>query len=167
MTKTYFPFDSGAGASSYEDSWRKMASLWRPTGVIEAKSYAMAPYADSTGMQVKVKSGVAWIEGHYFETDQEYIIPISSSDPINPRIDYLVVRLDRTANTIDFAVLTGTPEASPVAPTLTQDVTTYEMPLAKITVATAVATISNAACADARVMSPEVIDPIPLIIALS
>ena len=66
----YFPFDSGAGAESSESRWAVMARLWRQTGVIAASeltdlgvTYALEVFADSSGMNVKVRDGVCVIKG--------------------------------------------------------------------------------------------------------
>lgn len=50
-----------------------------------------------------------------------------------PRLDLLVLRLDMTAKTITAAILQGTPAASPVLPAVTQNSTTWEIPLAYAT----------------------------------
>jgi len=153
MTKTYFPFDSGAGSASYETSWRKMAKLWRPSGPINGQLNGLQAYADSTGMQVKVKTGLAWIEGFYFETDLEYTLAIATADGTNPRIDLVVLRLDMSANTVDFGILTGTPAASPAVPSVTQGATIYEIALAQVRVDAAVVTIAAGKVTDSRTIS--------------
>jgi hypothetical protein len=166
MTVTYFPFDSGAGEDSYEDRWAKMAKLWRSTGVISNYLNTLETYGDSTGMRVKVKSGAAWIEGHYVESSAEEILTIDSSDATNPRIDLAIVRLDRTANTMALAVLKGTPAASPSAPTVTQNSMTWEIALAQVTVAAMVVTIAAANVSDLRPSSDGDKSYIGLIVAL-
>lgn len=140
MAQTYFPFDSGQGANTTEVQWQKMAKLWMETGVINGQLNELQAFADSTGMQIKVKSGQAWIEGHFFESDAEEVLPIGTSSS-NPRIDRLIVRLDWIANTVQLAVIQGTPAVSPVAPAMTQNSGRWEIPLAKIRVEAGVNTI--------------------------
>jgi len=158
MTKTYFPFDSGAGAASYETNWRKMARLWRPSGPINGALNGLLPYGDSTGMQVKVPTGQAWIDGFYFETDITYTLAIATADATNPRIDVVVLRLDMSANTIDFGILTGTAAVSPTAPSVTQGATIWEIALAQVRVDAAVVTIAAGKVTDVRQMSYSVND---------
>src|SRR5437764_9393881 len=98
MAQTYYPFDSGAGANVTEAQWSKMAQNWLATGAIKSYLNELQVYADSTGMQTKVKSGAAWIKGHYFDSDAEEVIAIGSADSTNPRIDRVIIRLDWTAN---------------------------------------------------------------------
>jgi len=150
MAQIYFPFDSGAGATVTEEQWSKMARYWRNNGVLYDALNKMEVYADSTGMQVKVRTGVAWINGHYFEVDAQETLPIATSHATLPRIDRVVVRLDLTNNAIALAVLTGTPASSPVAPNVTQTSTTWEIGLATINVGAAVSTIAAAAITDER-----------------
>lgn len=140
MTFTYFPFDSGAGQNVIEAQWGEMARLWLCTGVcrfnrshIDLNLFEV--YADNSGLQVKVKSGTAWIEGFYVKSDAETIVTLATADATNPRIDRIILRLDRSANTISLTKLTGTPAGSPSAPALTQNSTTWEISLAKVTVA--------------------------------
>lgn len=140
MTLTYFPFDSGAGSNVIEAQWAEMARLWLNTGVARFNRSAIdlnlfEVYADNSGLQVKVKSGTAWIEGFYVSSSAEEIVTLATADATNPRIDRIILRLDRSANSISITRLTGTPAGSPVAPTLTQNTSVWEMSLAKVTVA--------------------------------
>ena len=153
MTKTYFPFDAGAGANVYESQWAEMASLWRGTGVHPTLLNKLEVFADSSGMQVKVKSGVAWMEGFFFKSDAQETLAIAASNPTNPRIDRVVVRLDRINNNVNLAVLTGTPAGAPVVPALTQTSTTWEISLARVAVAAGATTIAAGNVTDERAYS--------------
>ncbi|MBT2656611.1 hypothetical protein J7E81_15435 [Bacillus sp. ISL-18] len=158
MVQTYFPFDSGAGADVRENQWSKMAQNWLGTGVIKGQLSELQVYADSTGLQVKVKSGMSWIKGHYFESSSEEVLPITTADTTNPRIDRVIIRLDWTANTIQLAVLQGVPAISPVAPALTQNVSRWEISLAQVSVGTNVSTITSGSVIDDRVFTSNVIE---------
>lgn len=132
MAQTYFPFDSGQGANLTEAQWSEMAQYWLTTGVLQGALDSLEVYANSTGLQVHVKAGAAWIKGHYFESNAQEVLPISSSHPTNPRIDRIVVRLDWIENTIALAVLQGTPAVNPIAPALTQNTSRWEISLAQV-----------------------------------
>ncbi len=151
MTKIYFPFDSGAGADSYEARWSKMAEHWLATGVIAGELNQLEVFGDSSGMQVKVKSGKAWVKGHFFESDAQETLAIAAADPANPRIDRVIVRVDWDANTVDLAVLQGTPAVAPGAPALTQNTSRWEISLAQVQVDAAAATIAAEKVTDERV----------------
>lgn len=150
MAQIFFPFDDGPGSNATEEQWKKMAQLWCSTGVILGKLDNFVVYADSTGMQVKVKSGVAWIEGHYYESDAEEVLAIGAADPVNPRIDRVIIRLDWTTNTIQLAVLQGVPAVNAPTPNLTINSARWEIPLAQIYVAQNVTTIIPEAVTDNR-----------------
>ena len=155
MTQTYFPFDAGAGANVTESQWSSMGQYWRGSGVIATAANYLEVYGDSSGMQAKVKTGKAWIKGHYFESDAVVTLAVSAADPSNPRWDRVVVHLDWTGNTIALTVLTGTAGASPTAPTLTQSASIWEIPLARVYVPAGASTIRVGDVVDERVYDYE------------
>ena len=109
---------------------------------------------DSSGMQVKVKiaggNSQAIVRGHMYNSTAEEVLTIDPSTS-NPRVDYVVLNLDPTANSILLQVVKGTPAASPAAPTLTQtDTGIYQFPLAAVTVGANVTTIDASAVSDVR-----------------
>lgn len=146
MTQISYPFPSTQVATT--DQWGAMAKHWLGTGVVFGEMNNMEVYADSTGMQVKARSGVAWIQGHYYQSDTLEIIPIASADSNNPRIDRVVLRKD--ANGILLAVLQGVPAVSPTAPTLTQNSARWEIPLVQVLVDANVQTIAANKVTDER-----------------
>lgn len=150
MAQIYFPFDSGAGSTVTEAQWSKMGRWWRGDGVLWDALNKLEVYADSTGMQVKVRSGAAWIRGHYYESDAQETLAISAAHATLNRIDRVVVRLNWTASTISLAVRTGTPASTPSAPAVTQTTTTWEISLAQVYVGAAVSTIAAGNVKDER-----------------
>lgn len=156
MTQTYYPFDAGPGGNVTEQGWGKMMRGLMNTGVFRLGRTSidlnlLEVFGDSTGMQVKVKSGSAWIEGFFFESDAQEIIALNAADGTNPRIDRIVARLDRVQDKISLEKLTGTPAASPASPSLTQDTNTWELPLARISVPAADTSIDAGQVTDERV----------------
>lgn len=155
MAETSFPFDAGSGSSITEDHWSKMGRLWLPSGVIGGELLDLQVFGDSTGPQVKVRTGRGWVEGHFYESDAEKILPIAANASGNPRVDRAVLRLDKTANAVATAIVQGTPAASPVAPALTQTASIWEVPLAQVAVANGFATITAANVTEDRVFTGE------------
>lgn len=147
---SYFPFDSGSGSNVTENQWSEFMRHVMGDGVIRNELNSFAVFGDSTGMQVKVPSGKAWIKGHYGSNTSQVTVPIAAADPTNPRIDRVVLRLDWTANTISLEVLQGTPAGSPSAPSLTRTATRWELSLARVAVAAAASTISAGNVTDER-----------------
>lgn len=148
MAQTSWPFDSAdTTESQYSDIFKRLAT----NGVYgDDASTVLKVFGDSSGMNVKVPIGYAYVRGFMYYNDAQLTQTIAASTS-QPRIDLVVLKLDPTANSIVVAVKQGTPAASPVAPALTQtDTGVYEMPLAQVTVGASVATIAAAAVTDMR-----------------
>src|SRR5262245_4797771 len=96
----YMPFDAGPGSSVTEDGWRSMQRRTGAPGVIRDSLNSMLVYADSTGMQVKVKTGELWAEGHFGSITSEKIVAIATAHATLARIDRIVARLDYVNNQI-------------------------------------------------------------------
>lgn len=105
-------------------------------------------YADSTGRQVKLRAGVgALIRGTRFNNLTETALAVAANASGNPRVDLVVLRLNRADYQITPVVLPGTPGANPVAPTPVRNEPGgnpdyYDQPLAEITVPNAATTIT-------------------------
>lgn len=152
MAETFFPFEAGAGAAVAEAQWEKMAKRWLSTGVIDGYLNELAVVQRGAGANksVDVSTGGMWIEGHYYENDAVKNLSIADNVSGSTRIDRIVVRLDRAANTISTVVLQGTPGAG--APALIQtDGGVYEKSLAQVSVANGFASIVTANITDERV----------------
>jgi hypothetical protein len=145
----YAPFDSGPGSSIGEDTWRKI--MRRPTvsGVLRNVLNELLVYADSTGMQVKVKTGEVWMEGEWGTITIEKIVPIATAHATLARIDRIVARADYVANQIVVDVLTGT-AGSGLAIGCTRNTAMYEVSLATIAVPATDVSIDAAQVTDAR-----------------
>ena len=111
-----------------------MARLFVPDGPIANELDQLQVVGDSSVGTVKVKAGKAWVQGHYYETDAQLTKAIASAHATLPRIDRVVVRADFVNNNVVVAVLTGAANASPVAPTLTQSTSIWEVSLARVQV---------------------------------
>lgn len=158
MAETYFPFDAGAGANTTEDGWAKMARLWERTGVVRGELNGLAVTANGGGMNVTVASGRAWIEGFFYENDGPLVLPIGAADLVNPRIDRIVARLDRNANTIHATVIAGVPAAVPVTPAALQGAAVWDVTLATVLVPAAALVIGAGNVTDRRTYSAPIVD---------
>ena len=161
---TYYPFDTGAGSNVTEIEWSKMMRINNPSGIVSGKDNELLVYADSSGMQVMVKTGAFFIMGHYGEITTEKTLAIAAADSTNGRIDLVVVKLDWSNNKIQLNVKTGTPAVTPLEPTLTQSSTIWEVPIARITVAAGVTTIESNNVSDRRVRIGKRVYPLNIII---
>jgi len=152
MTITFYPFGAGAGSGIDETDWSEMARYFRATGVIEGGLGLndLEGYADSTGMQVKVKSGLAMLEGHVLKNTAVEVLPITTADGSNPRIDLIVARVDWVGNLCELDIVDGSPSGSPSPPALTRTSSVYEIQLAEVYVDTSVSTIDAGDITDTR-----------------
>lgn len=152
---TGYPFDSGTGAAVQEGEWSRMEQHKGSQGVQPNVLNEFEVYADSSGMQVKVKTGHALIKGNFAgNLTSEQTLSIATAHATLDRIDAVIIRIDWADNEIELDVLTGTPAASPVAPTLTQtEFTVWEFLLAYVDVGAAVSTIAAGDVSDERVFA--------------
>lgn len=150
MTTLYGPFQTGAGSSIGEDFWNLFAQHFLHTGVIRGVLSELATFGDSTGMQVKVPAGAAWVVGQLFYADATTTLAVGAANGSNPRIDRVVVRRDSSAKTLTLLVLAGTAAASPSPPALVRTTTVYDLPLAQVLVPAAATTVSSANVTDER-----------------
>jgi hypothetical protein len=123
---------------------------WSASGVIRGFGDEFEPFADSSGMQVKVKGGQCWQRGHWGESTTQKTLAIAAADATNPRKDRVVLRADFGNNRIELAVLTGTPAVTPTAPSMTQNTLTWETSVAVVDVAAGVITIAATDAVDDR-----------------
>lgn len=138
----YTPFDAGPGSNAMESQWRAMMRHQIQNGVLRNVDEEMLAYGDSTGMQVKVKTGQVVITGHWGQVASELTLPIAAAHATLPRRDLVVARVDYTNNLIELDVVTGTAASSPIVPSLTRNTSVWEIPLAIVQVDAAVVTIA-------------------------
>jgi hypothetical protein len=85
------------------------------------------------GMTVNVAAGYGLVRGVGVDNPSSRALNIAAAHATLPRIDTVVLELVRTVGTsegkVTLKVVTGTANASPVAPTLTQDANTWQAPL--------------------------------------
>lgn len=111
----------------------------------------LKPFADASGLNVKVYAGQALVRGHYFVMDATEVLTITAAHVSLGRIDAVVLELDPASNSITPKVIAGTPNASPVAPTLTQtDSGVFQQLLGTVAVASGAITISSGDVTDLR-----------------
>lgn len=149
---SYAPFDAGAGANVTEATWRNFMRhmLGSASGVIRGFPNEFAVFGDSSGMNVKVPSGEAWMRGHYGQSTAQKTLSIAAAHASLGRRDRVILRADFTNNRVELDVLTGTPSGSPVIPALTQSTTVWETSLAVVVVGAAVSSISAGNVIDDR-----------------
>lgn len=147
-------------AGSYPAQYDRLnqQALYSTTGIIGQNSLEVTPNSPA-GMSVRVASGWAAIVGttttdmgvYTIYNDAISVQTITTADPSLDRID-LVCATVRDAyysgayNDVIFQVIAGTPDASPVAPTLPDN----SISLAEVLVAAAVTQINSGDITDTR-----------------
>lgn len=152
---SYGPFDAGDGANVTEDKWRRFMGYMTgrgaaANGVLRGAANQHEVYADSSGMQVKIKTGEVWIKGHWAETTSDITLPIAAAHATNPRKDLVVARAHFLNNRIEYDVITGTPAGSPALPSPTQGSDYWEITLAGVDIPATDTSIDAAQVADGR-----------------
>ena len=104
----------------------------------------------STGMNITVQAGAAWINGYSYENTAPLTLALATADGVNSRIDRIVVRWSAVERNIKLAVLTGTAAANPAALALTRNNDVWELCLADINVTKGAVNLVAGNITDAR-----------------
>ena len=115
----------------------------------------LKPFADSTGLQVKLPSGSAILRGYMVRSTAQEIIPLATApDPAQPRVDRLVAELNLSAPTIPerikFKMVSGTAGSATPPALVTSDTGVHQLSLGLVSVAAGATTIAAAAVSDDR-----------------
>jgi len=156
-----FPFTSVTGDRQYSaGEWRNYFESLLSNGIVAGilSTLKINPQAVAN-KTVFVDTGSIVINGCMRILDTTQNITITDNTSGNARIDRIVARLNYTDRKIEFAVLTGTPAGSPVAPTLTQNTTVWEISLAQIAVANGFSTIVVGNITDQRTYMKYNVEP--------
>ncbi len=105
------------------------------------------------GMGVTVQPGKAWIDGYILYVDNPQSLTLDSGDNLLPRIDKVVIRLDKINREIILAIKKGTPATNPTAPNLQRDGDMHELGIANIRVGKGASTITQSDITDLRLNS--------------
>jgi hypothetical protein len=133
MSQTSFPWeDIDTSETQFSQMFRHVNN--GVNGVPTGDELQVVP--GFSGLTVDVLPGEAMVRGHYYISTLPVELTLATADATNDRIDTVVLRMDPVANEIVAVVLTGTPAAVPVAPSLTQvdPYGVFEFPLADVLV---------------------------------
>jgi len=98
-----------------------------------------------SNMNILVGSGRCWFDRTWLYNSASLILTVSTSNPVLDRIDTVVIEVDsdNAVRTNSIKILTGTADATPVPPTLTDTATKHQYRLADIYVTAAVTAITD------------------------
>jgi hypothetical protein len=161
-----WPGPTGLDPVAYYTEFLEQFQFHLPTGVLPSRSddilgsYTgeLQVVADSTGMQVKVSQGRCQIKGVFAKIKDADVSggiftlgPFTNADATNPRIDRVVLRANLSTGAITLQILAGTAAATPQPAAVTQNNSTWDLPLAQVYIPAASATIAPYQVMDERV----------------
>jgi hypothetical protein len=139
-------FDSTSGDRIYtSDAWAEIWAAVFTDGVmpIGTNPLQVTPQTPNA-MGVYVNLGSGFVQGRFFQIYSVHeLLALAASDPVNPRIDRVILRIDFSARTLALAAKAGTPAVTPVAPALQQDTIKWEISLAQVLVPAGATSISG------------------------
>lgn len=151
MAETAYFFDGINYSEAAQADFQ--AHALRPQGVFADSPLGVLGVTATNGnLSVNVTPGEAMVQGFYYRNDAAKNIVVAANSSGSTRIDTIVLRLNRTANTLVAAIVQGTPGAG--SPALTQLAGgTWEFALANIVVASGAVSIVAGNLTDVRVYS--------------
>lgn len=152
MAVTYGFFDSVQGDRVYDaDDISNYFLKLISNGVFATPSNAMQVQANN-GMTVGVTAGWGFINCKWINNSTTYLVTLDTPDVALPRIDRIVMRLDKSVGVRSIVITnkSGTPSANPQPPALQRSGNIYELSLARIAVGADVSAITQADITDER-----------------
>jgi hypothetical protein len=132
-----------------ETDQAEVQSRFRPDGVIYEADANRLAVASPGGMFISVMPGEAMVEGFHYKNTAVKVLAIAANTSGATRIDRVVLRLNRIANSLTAEIVQGTPGAG--TPGLTQVAGgVWELALATVTVANGTLAVTSAMITDAR-----------------
>lgn len=144
MTQYSFPWNDVHGDRLYDaDDFMRFFAAFLKTGVVMSFKDGLRVRSTQNGMNIKVGSGSAVIEGSSYLNDADIGIQVNVASSIQDRVDSIVLRMDKNARTTQLFYKPGDT-------TVARNDTTYELQLAKISVKTNATQITDADITDMR-----------------
>ncbi|MFD8072148.1 hypothetical protein ACFV3E_05795 [Streptomyces sp. NPDC059718] len=147
MAESSFPF--GSSSVPNEDAWSSYFRMAQVDGVFAtSETGTELKVTASNASTVAVAAGEAWIQGTYYANSASLNVNVpTNSGGGSARNDLIVLRRDPSADSITVKYKTG----GTSFPTLTQTLNgTWEVPLARVTVAAGASVVPPSGVADVR-----------------
>ncbi|MEU9258973.1 hypothetical protein AB0D68_10850 [Streptomyces sp. NPDC048212] len=128
MAEISYPFaaDSAGGGTKTvsQIEWQRMSQIWSDDRIdfqLTNSTYSSAGLPFHTvlsGANLVTQAGSAWVGGFYYRNTAALSKPAPTNSGSLPRVDRIVLRCDMATGSVNLAIKTGTPAASPVPPPL-------------------------------------------------
>lgn len=136
------------------ESFAKYFASFIGNGIFGGKSNElMVQQKPTADMSVRVLSGQAWINGYWYENDDELSLAVDVADGVLNRIDLIVLRWNNSERVIRLAVVKGIPASNPSAPVIQRNADFYDLKLAQIYVKAGATRLTQANITDTRLNS--------------
>ncbi|WP_434283583.1 hypothetical protein [Clostridium botulinum] len=135
------------------EDFARYFSTFIGNGVFPNPANQLQVIAIDNNMQIRIKQGLAWINGYKYENTDDYIFKLDPADGVLNRIDRIALRLDFLERRIKAIVKKGQYASSPVAPVLQRDADAYEIAIADVYVRAGVIAILQSNITDTRLNS--------------
>lgn len=128
MPESSFPFEN---ADTTEEQFSRLFARLADNGVASGLTVSA-----SGGMNLAVATGSAIVQGFFYEnTISAKTVAVTAANGTYARKDYVILKLDLSANSVTAIVKAGTADAGGgTLPTLTQTASVWEYPIAVVTV---------------------------------
>lgn len=149
MAEEFMMFDSVDGDREVTAAdFAKYYTEILTNGVFHRNNLPSLRVTKGAGLTTSVEIGAAFIEGYMYRNTEPIELLHAVGNPSYPRIDRVVVRLDRTISKryVRVFVKEGVPATIPQSPALQRDDFVYELSLAQVRVnagATAINTVTD------------------------
>lgn len=146
MAEEYSFFNSVNGDREYEaDEFAKYFRQILTSGLFYEKGSPALKISQVSGLKTKVEPGSAMLEGYFYRNTSDLELIHPAADATNPRIDRVVIRLDRSVASryVKAFIKKGTPAPTPTPPALQRDSIIYEISLAQVRINAGAASISS------------------------
>lgn len=150
MAISYGFFNSVDGDRIYNaDDFNNCIDAIASDGVFKRNGGALQVVLN-TGLSVQILDGYARFAGYWVHNDAFVNMDITTPSTSYARIDAVVVRVNITARTAEFAIKAGTPAETPIAPEMTRTDDVKEYCLALVNVPANATQISQSNITDTR-----------------
>jgi len=120
------------------------------TGVYPNPSSNFRVSSLNNNFTLTIGAGRAFVIGYYARIKENATLVVTAPEPVNRRIDSIVLRLNLIDRGFNLLCVKGTPAGSPVAPALVRNDDYYDIRLAEVSVRAGAASILSSDITDTR-----------------